>query len=97
MVVVVEVVEVVGVTRSCMQWLQDLVSVPYGYGLAACNDKVTASGGIELGATAIRDEYRASELTVVGVSGGNRIFVAFFDAEGPAQLVNRLLSCPVSV
>ena len=74
-----------------VQWLLDLCHTPNGYGLACCNDKVTATGGIMHAAGIVRDKYREHELTVVGVSGGNRLYVAFFDAVGPATEVG--LSC----
>ena len=70
-----------------LQWIRDLAATPYGYGLAICNDKVTAHGGIMDAAALMRDKYVDLELTVVGVSGGNRLFVAFYNAEGPATVV----------
>lgn len=61
---------------SCAQWIRDLISTPTGFGLAACNDKITALGGIEVGVGMIRDRFHG-QLTVVGVSGGNRMYVAY--------------------
>lgn len=75
-----------------MQWLDDLVRTPCGYGPALNTDKVIKEGGISEGPAAARDAYREHNLSVLGVSGGNRMWLALHGREDTI-LVRHCLCC----